>query len=94
MLDAAMRFRKSAHQVSCTLDNEVAILDLKAAHYFGLNEVGAHIWQFLDEPRSVDGICRSVSEQFDIGPADCQADVSRFLASMRDAGLIEAVDAA
>ena len=91
MLDAATRFRKSEHQVSCNLDNEVAILDLKASLYFGLNDVGAHIWQFLDEPRSVDVICRSVAEQFDIGPAACHADVSKFLSDMQQAGLIEAV---
>jgi len=50
MVDAATVLKKSAQQVSCNLDNEVAILDLQAACYFGLNEVGAFIWQLLDEP--------------------------------------------
>jgi hypothetical protein len=89
MLEASTILKKSEQQVSCNLNDEVAILDLKGALYFGLNDVGAHIWQFLDEPRSVDRICGAVVEQFDVEPAACQADVLRFLAGMQEAGLIE-----
>jgi len=89
MVDAATVLKKSAQQVSCNLDNEVAILDLQAACYFGLNEVGAFIWQLLDEPRSVQGICDSVVEEFSVDQATCQADVVRFLSSLQQAGLVE-----
>lgn len=89
MLEATTVLKKSADQVSCDLDNEVAILEQKAALYYGLNEVGAHIWHLLDEPRSVDNICASVAEHFDVEGSDCLSDVLRFLASMRDAGLVE-----
>ena len=89
MLEASTILKKSAQQVSCNLNDEVAILDLKGALYFGLNDVGAHIWQLLDEPRSVDRLCSAVVEQFDVEPEACQADVLRFLAGMQEAGLIE-----
>jgi len=91
MLDTTAIVRQSQHQVSCNLDNEVAILELQAALYFGLNDVGAHIWQLLQEPRSVDGICDSVAEHYDVDPATCRTDVLRFLERMRDAGLIDVV---
>ena len=80
---------KSANQVSCTLDNEMAILDLNASTYFGLNEVGAHIWNLLDEPRSVAAICESVVDQFEVDPERCRSDVELFLGSLQQAGLIE-----
>ena len=89
MIEVSTVLKKSEHQVSCNLNDEVAILDLKSALYFGLNNVGAHIWQLLDEPRSVDQICGAVGEQFDVEPAACQADVLRFLAGMQEAGLID-----
>jgi hypothetical protein len=89
MVDADTVLRKSAKQVSCNLDNEVAILDLDAACYFGLNEVGAFIWQLLDEPRTVRGICESVVEEFSVDETTCRADVARFLSSLQQAGLIE-----
>ena len=82
--------KKSANQVSCKLDEEVAILQMTDSLYYGLNEVGAHIWHLLDEPRSVHAICTSVSDQFEISEEGCRGDVLGFLAALGDAGLIEA----
>jgi hypothetical protein len=89
MLDATTILRKSEHQVSCNLDDEVAILETRNALYFGLNEVGAHIWRLLDEPSSVERICESVAEHFDVERAACRNDVLGFLQKMQQAGLIE-----
>ncbi|UYN94352.1 MAG: PqqD family protein [Enhydrobacter sp.] len=91
MLDATTVLRKSEHQVSCNLDEEVAILETNSARYFGLNEVGAHIWRLLDQPSSVDHICKSVADHFDVERAACSDDVLRFLRRMHEAGLIEPV---
>jgi hypothetical protein len=90
MLDATTVLKKSDQQVSCNLNNEVAILDLKSSLYFGLDVVGAHIWQELDNARSVEVLCRSVQEHFEVEPATCRADVVKFLTSLVEAGLIEA----
>jgi len=91
MLDLSTVVRKSARQVSCVLDDEVAILNLDRALYFGLTDVGAHIWEELQEPRSVAEICDGVMTHFDVAPEVCQSDVSRFLVSLREAGLVEIV---
>jgi hypothetical protein len=84
--------KRSAAQVSCNLDAEVAILDLGKSRYFGLAGVGAHIWLALEKPCSVGEICESVTSHFDVAPETCKADVMRFLARLREAGLIEAAD--
>lgn len=89
MLDPSTIVRKSAGQVSCALDDEVAILNVERALYFGLQGVAAHIWEALQEPRSVGELCDGVMEHFDVPSDVCQADVSRFIASLRDAGLVE-----
>jgi hypothetical protein len=91
MLDPSAVVRKSPEQVSCVLDDAVAILNLDRALYFGLEGVAAHIWDTLQEPRSVAGICDDVMDRFDVAADVCRADVSRFLLSMRDAGLVELV---
>jgi hypothetical protein len=39
-------------QVSSDLGGEVAILDLKAGVYYGLDTVGARIWNLIQEPRA------------------------------------------
>jgi len=91
MLDPSTVVKKSAGQVSCLLNEEVAILNLDRALYFGLTGVAAYIWDSLQEPRSVAEVCDDVMTQFDVASDVCRADVSRFVLSMRDAGLVEIV---
>ena len=91
MLDRSTIVKKTSDQVSCMLDNEVAILNVDRARYFGLQGVGAHIWEALQQPRSVGEICDGVMEEFDVASEVCRADVSRFIVSLRDAGLVEIV---
>ena len=89
MLDLSTVVKKSAQQVSCNLNDEVALLHLDTAFYFGLQGVGAQIWEGLDKPRTVADICDDITRDFDVSPAACQADVVRFLAGLQEAGLIE-----
>jgi Coenzyme PQQ synthesis protein D (PqqD) len=91
MLDSATVVKKSANQVSCVLNEEAAVLNLDRALYFGLSGVAAHIWDALQEPRSVAEICDGVMMQFDVASEVCRADVASFVISMRDAGLVEIV---
>lgn len=89
MLDASSILKRSTEQVSCNLDEEVAILDMEKSRYFGLAGVGAHIWLILEKPCSVEAICASVVEHFDVAPEVCRDDVLKFLGSLQAAGLIE-----
>ena len=43
----------SSEQVSCDLDGEAVILNLKDDVYYGLNPVGARIWNLIQEPKTV-----------------------------------------
>jgi Coenzyme PQQ synthesis protein D (PqqD) len=80
---------QSKDQVSCSLSDEVALLNLKSTLYFGLDEVGACIWQALSEPRPAVELCKAVLDRFEVDEAHCQADVLEFLTELKDAGLIE-----
>ena len=83
--------KQSKHQVSCNVDDEVAILNLKSTLYFGLDEVGACIWEALSEPRAVSELCKTVLDHFDVDETRCHSDVFKFLTELDDAGLIELV---
>ena len=74
-IDRATTIRRAAHQVSCTLNDEVAILSLRSTLYFGLDEVGACVWQALEEPNRVDALCKAVASHFEVSEAACEADV-------------------
>jgi hypothetical protein len=92
MLHPTTILRQASRQVSCTLNDEVAVLNLDQAVYYGLEGVGGRIWQALAEPRSVAELCAIVLAEFDVSRAECEADVVRFLEHLQDIGLIEPVE--
>jgi hypothetical protein len=83
-------YRKTTRQVSCKINDEVAILDLDRAIYFGLQGVGVHIWDALEQPKSVADLCSSVMAEFDVSESVCKADIEKILASLEAEGLVEA----
>jgi Coenzyme PQQ synthesis protein D (PqqD) len=82
-------FTKVAHQVSCQINDEVAILDLERSLYFGLEGAGVQIWDALEQPRSVSELCDVLVAEFDVPRADCQADITQILSSLKEEGLVE-----
>ena len=89
MVQSTVVFKRSTRQVSCKINDEVAILDLDRAIYFGLQGVGVHIWNSLEKPRSVADLCASIQAEFDVSEAACQADVVQILASLEEERLVE-----
>lgn len=92
MIELSTKFRKVAHQVSCQINEEVAILDLKRSLYFGLEGTGVQIWEALEQPRSLAELCDVVEKGFEVSSADCQADIAQLLSALRDEGLVEIIN--
>jgi hypothetical protein len=76
-------------QVSSDLGGEVAILDLKAGVYYGLDAVGARIWSLIQEPRTVNEILNILLEEYEVEPERCERDLLVLLQRLADEGLIE-----
>ena len=90
-IELATMVKQCTEQVSCNLNGEIAILNLKSTLYFGLDEVGACIWEAMGEPRKVSDLCKRVLELFDVVEQQCQADVIEFVGRLNEAGLVEIV---
>ena len=80
-------------QVSSDLKGEVAILDLKAGVYYGLDAVGARIWHLLQEPKTVDQLRDALLEEYDVEADRCERDLLALLQRLADEGLVEVEDA-
>ncbi len=81
-------------QVSSDLGGEIAILDLKAGVYYGLDAVGARIWSLIQEPRTVNEIRDILLEEYDVEPERCERDLVALLRRLADEELIEVEDEA
>jgi hypothetical protein len=82
------------HQVSARMDDEAALLNLDTGVYYGLDAMGAYIWQWLKEPIPVHVLQSRLLEDYDVDAAVIEADLHAFLSEMLSAGLVVTVKAA
>jgi Coenzyme PQQ synthesis protein D (PqqD) len=75
MLSANSTVVAAKDQVSCDLADEAVILDLKAGIYYGLNSVGARVWNLIQEPKTVDQIRDALLGEYEIDAASCERDL-------------------
>lgn len=83
----------SGGQVSSDLGGEVAILDLKAGTYYGLDEVGNRVWTLIQEPNSVKEVRDVLLSEYEVEPERCERDLISLLQRLADEGLVEVTDA-
>jgi hypothetical protein len=78
----------SPDQVSCDLSGEAAMLNLKTGVYYGLNSVGARIWNLIQEPRTFADIHDNLTREYDVDPAVLDSDLRNHLAELAEQQLI------
>lgn len=84
----------SAEFISCDLGDDTVILSLTDGIYYGLNPVGARIWELLQQqPRTVAELRTAVRREFAVAPERCATDLELFLAQMAARALIKVTDA-
>ena len=88
-IDLSTTIKQAKDQLSCLLHEEVAILNLNSALYYGLGDVGGVIWEQLKEEKTVKELCRVVTERFDVTERQCEFDIMDFLNKLADVGLID-----
>jgi hypothetical protein len=79
-------------QVSSDLGGEVAILSLKNGVYYGLDAVGARIWELIQGPRTVNEIRDVLLEEYDVEPERCERDLFVLLDQLATENLIDVRD--
>ena len=81
-------------QVSCPLGDESAILNLKNSVYYGLDPVGARVWNLLQQPRSVAEIRDALLAEYEVESDGCESDLLGLLEKMCVEGLVQVQSAA
>ena len=92
MISTNTQVKASNDQVSCELNEEAAILDMKTGVYYGLDPVGARIWELIQQPESVSGIVAQLLDEYDVDAEQCTQDVVMLLSQLQELGLIEIIE--
>lgn len=76
-------------QVCCDLDGEAVILSVKTGKYYGLDEVGARIWDLIHKPMTTKELLSIILAEFEVEPVRCEQDIRHLLQNLSEAGLVE-----
>ncbi len=69
---------------------ETVILDLATGTYFGLDPVGARIWQLMSEGKTLAEVCDAMQTEFEVSREDIERDVIELTEKLKAQQLISA----
>jgi Coenzyme PQQ synthesis protein D (PqqD) len=90
--DSIVRTARDA--VSCELNGETTILNVRSGDYYGLDEVGASVWRIIGQPHIVAEIIKAITLEYDVDAARCEGDLIGLLSKLAAHGLVEISDRA
>ena len=71
-----------------TVGDETVILDLASGTYFGLDPVGARIWELLGEGKTLGEVCDQMLDEFEVSRDELERDTLRLTQELADQGLV------
>ncbi|MCC6602912.1 MAG: lasso peptide biosynthesis PqqD family chaperone [Anaerolineae bacterium] len=91
-LTSDSRVVRSEEFITSTVDNELVMMSLEKGTYYGLDAIGSQIWENIAAPTTIDALCQKLVDEFDVDPAQCQADVLAFLNELHREGMVRALN--
>ena len=83
-----MIVRKQGNWLTAKVGEELVMMSAETGNYVGLTEVGARIWEIIESPQELEGLCSKLQDEFDISAEACRADVETFLKELVKHGAI------
>lgn len=79
---------EAADALTTEVDGEAVLLHPEQETYYGLNETGSCIWQWLEEPRSFRALRERLEEQYELSREEATTALETFLEDLHRAGLV------
>jgi hypothetical protein len=75
------------------LGDQAVLLDLRSEHFYGLNSVGARIWELLEHETPLAEVFEKLCAEFDADPRRIESDLLALADQLHRAGLLRLVSA-
>lgn len=85
------KYKRNDDNIASKIHDEIVMVNIEQGNYFGLNSVGSDIWELLAEPASIDELCVSLLEEYEIDRASCEEEVQTFINQLLKQKLIHEV---
>jgi len=86
------RVRVNKDYVYCKVDDEMVLLGMEDGIYYGLNPVGAFIWEEIKEPKTVNEVRDAVLSEYEVKISECEGDLYELIQELVEKGLIEVIE--
>jgi hypothetical protein len=74
-----MFVQRSGQWLSAGMGDESAMMSIETGNYVTLSRVGTRIWELIAAPVAVTALCARLSDEFEVPPEVCAAEVDAFL---------------
>jgi hypothetical protein len=81
--------KRSDAAMARRVDDDVVILDITSGQFFGINDVGALVWDLLEHDTTRDVLVEAVTAEFDVDSKQAGDDIDALIAQLSNAGLVE-----
>lgn len=79
LLKSDILYRNEEGFLSNKLGDEMVMMNLESGDYLGINEVGFVIWDYLQNPKSVQEIFDYLVSEYEVTSEDCERDTMPYL---------------
>jgi hypothetical protein len=82
-----------AHVLVRILDRESVLLNLETEQYFGLDETGTRMWQFVTTSPNIDAAFQDLLAEYEVDPELLRSNLIELLSRLLDCGLLQVLPA-
>lgn len=83
-----MIVHKQEGWLTARVGSEVLMMSVGRGRYLGLSEVGARIWELLDEHADSAAICDRLVAEFTVTPEACAVEIATFFDQLVAEGVV------
>jgi hypothetical protein len=80
---------KGQQHVETLADGEVVLMHVESGRFFTLSGTGRRFWELLDKPMAIDALADRLTEEFEVGKAECVNDLLALCERLEARNLID-----
>ena len=71
-----------------TIDDETILLNLDRGVYYSLDDMGAVVWEFIEQNYPLGEIIKNIEKHYTDSPEEIEASIKQFLSELQEDGLV------
>ena len=83
------KYVRNSKTISGRLHDELVMMDIEQGKYFSLNPVATRIWELLENPLTIEGLCALLMDEYEVEEEQCRHEVTGVLDEMLKLEIVE-----